>query len=98
MQTLYQHLLTAPVTTSCLREVDVDGGYLELITGEYGLTVTPEIGEHGVVPGKYSALTFRELDGERVFGHLTNILDYYWYTELTPNELVDVFVQLTKLS
>lgn len=98
MQTLHQYLLTAPVTASCLREVDIASSYLELVTGEYGITVTPELDASGVVPDKYSALTFHERDGVRVFGNLTDILDYYWYTDLTKEELVDVFVQLTKLS
>ncbi len=98
MQTLYQYLLTVPVTTSCLCEVDIPNRYLELITGDYGITVTNQLNEYGLVPDTYSALTFHNIAGQRVFGHLTDILDYYWYTDLTKEELVGVFVQLTNLS
>jgi hypothetical protein len=98
MQTLYQHLLDTPVTAWCLQDVDILDNYLELVTGFFGLTVIPDQDANGVIPGKFSAATFCESEGERVFGNMTNILDYYHYTDLTPEKVVDLFVQLTKLS
>lgn len=96
MQTLIKFLYDAPLTASCLGEVTEDS--VELRHGIYGLRITPEIGPSDYIKDKYQATTFKMEGGEQIPGHHTDILEYYWYTDLTPDELLKVFAQLVKLA
>lgn len=98
MHTLHQHLLDTPATASCLQAVDLDGNYLELFTGKYGISVTPELDMNcKIIPDLYSAVTFRVINGVRELGHYVHILNEYWFTEQSPQGIVRIFQELIAL-
>lgn len=95
MNDLISFLMIDPVTAGCLG--DISPSEVNLRYGPYGLRITHDYGISGESLDEFQATTFKVEDGQVIPGHHADILDCYWFSELSPKDIVKLFAQLRAL-
>jgi hypothetical protein len=99
MKALYQHLRADETTKPYILKYDLhDQGFIELkAPNDFGLMIIAEDDGYGRNTGLYSVSTFHDTPYARVMGHLTSILQYYWYSDCSAESVVELFEELASL-